>query len=96
MLGVLSYRFVINVTAPCPGRIAAAIYGGLGPFVHVASHELPGDIRLNAISPTVLEKSLDKYGAVFPGFEPTTARRVADAFLRSVSGLENGKVIKLW
>lgn len=87
---------ILNAVPVRGGAIAAAINGGLDSFVHVASHELPRDIRLNAISPTVLEESLDKYSAVFPGFEPTTARRVADAFLRSVSGLENGKVITLW
>jgi NAD(P)-dependent dehydrogenase (short-subunit alcohol dehydrogenase family) len=87
---------ILNALPVRGGAIAAAINGGLESFVHVASHELPRDIRLNAISPTVLEESLDKYGPVFPGFEPTTGRRVADAFLRSVAGLENGKVIRIW
>ncbi len=87
---------ILNAVPVRGGAIAAAINGGLESFVHVASHELPRDIRLNAISPTVLEESLDKYGSVFPGFEPTTGRRVADAFLRSVSGLENGNVIRVW
>ena len=87
---------ILNAVPVRGGAIAAAINGGLESFVHVASHELPRDIRLNAISPTVLQESLDKYGSVFPGFEPTTARRVADAFLRSVSGLENGEIIRIW
>jgi NAD(P)-dependent dehydrogenase (short-subunit alcohol dehydrogenase family) len=87
---------ILNAVPVRGGAIAAAINGGLESFVHVASHELPRDIRLNAISPTVLEESLDKYGPVFPGFEPTTGRLVADAFLRSVEGLENGKVIRIW
>lgn len=87
---------ILNAVPVRGGAIAAAINGGLESFVHVASHELPRDIRLNAISPTVLEESLDKYGPVFPGFQPTTGRQVADAFLRSVAGLENGEVIRIW
>ena len=94
-----SFTLISGILNEAPirgGAVAATINGGLEAFVHTASHELPRGIRLNAVSPTVVEESLDKYGAAFRGFEPTTAAHVAEAYLRLVAGIENGKTLRVW
>jgi NAD(P)-dependent dehydrogenase (short-subunit alcohol dehydrogenase family) len=44
-----------------------------------AACELPRGIRINVVSPTVLEESMGKYADFFPGFVPVPAARVAQA-----------------
>ncbi|CUI05166.1 short chain dehydrogenase [Janthinobacterium sp. CG23_2] len=61
-----------------------------------AAIELPRGLRINAISPTVLEESLDAYGPYFYGFEAVPASRVALAYSRSVEGAQTGQVYRVW
>jgi hypothetical protein len=41
-------------------------------------------------------EALDKYAPFFPGFESASASRVALAYRRSVDGIDNGKVFRVW
>jgi NAD(P)-dependent dehydrogenase (short-subunit alcohol dehydrogenase family) len=77
------------------GVISSTVNGGLEAFVAAAATELPRGIRINAVSPSVLEESLDKYGAFFPGFAPVPAREVAHAFVKSIEGVHTGRVYTL-
>ena len=61
-----------------------------------AALELPRGLRINAVSPSVLSEALDAYGDFFPGFEPVTAARAALAYQRSIDGIANGQVFKVW
>ena len=36
------------------------------------------------------------YGPFFAGFEPVPGNRVAQAYVRSVEGIETGKVYRVW
>ncbi|RKP43421.1 short chain dehydrogenase [Trinickia fusca] len=64
-------------------------------FVRGAAIELPRGIRINAVSPTVLEESMDAYAAYFRGFEPVRAHRAALAYCRSVEGAQTGRVYRV-
>lgn len=78
-----------------PGGAAAAMANGaVEAFVRAAALELPRDIRLNAVSPSVLE-SAPAYHDAFAGFAPVSDERVGAAFLRSVDGLVNGRVLEV-
>jgi NAD(P)-dependent dehydrogenase (short-subunit alcohol dehydrogenase family) len=77
------------------GVNATAVNAALEGFVLAAANELAG-LRINAVSPTVVTEALDKYAPFFPGFESASASRVALAYRRSVDGIDNGKVFRVW
>lgn len=75
------------------GSNAAAVNGAIGAFVKGAAIEMPRGIRINAVSPGLLEDSAQKYDGYFPGHEPVSAARVGLAFAKSVEGALTGQVI---
>ena len=54
---------------------------------------MPQGLRINVVSPGLLETSVARYGAWFPGHEPVAARRVGLAYAKSVEGAITGQVI---
>jgi NAD(P)-dependent dehydrogenase (short-subunit alcohol dehydrogenase family) len=76
------------------GVNAVTVNLALEGFVRGAAIELPRGIRINAVSPTVLEESMGIYEPYFRGFEPITARRAALAYCRSVEGAQTGQVYR--
>ncbi|OYD07131.1 short chain dehydrogenase [Paludifilum halophilum] len=82
----------IMMDDPIPqGASAAMANGGVKSFVKSAAIEMPRGIRINSVSPNVLQESLDQYGDFFPGFEAVPASRVATAFKKSIEGAQTGK-----
>ena len=75
------------------GANAAAVNGAIGAFVKAAAIELPRGIRINAVSPGLLEESGKKYEGFFPGHEPVSSARVGLAYTKSVDGALTGQVI---
>jgi NAD(P)-dependent dehydrogenase (short-subunit alcohol dehydrogenase family) len=75
------------------GTVASTVNGALEGFVKAAACDLPKGLRINIVSPTVLEDSLGIYGDFFPGFKAVSGETVALAFKKSVMGVETGKVI---
>ena len=78
------------------GANATTVNAAVEGFVRGAAIELPRGIRINVVSPTVVEESLKAYGPFFPGFEAAPAARVANAYRRSVEGAQTGRVYKVW
>lgn len=82
---------------PIPaGANASAVNRAIEGFVQGAAAEFKRDLRINAVSPSVLTESWKDYGPFFPGFEPVAAARAALAYLRSVEGIQSGQVFKVW
>jgi hypothetical protein len=54
---------------------------------------MPRGLRINVVSPGLLDISAPKYGEWFPGHELVSKERVGLAFTKSVEGLNTGKVI---
>ena len=77
------------------GANAAAVNGAIGGFVKGAAIEMPRGIRINAVSPGLLEESAVKYDGFFPGHEPVTSARVGLAYAKSVDGALTGQVISV-
>lgn len=75
------------------GAAAAAANGALDGFVTSAAIEMPRDLRINVVSPGLLEVSESRFGEYFPGHIPVSSKRVAYAYAKSVGGLINGQVI---
>ena len=78
------------------GANAASVNAAVEGFVRAAAIELPRGLRINAVSPTILTESLDSYGPYFHGFETVPASRVAQAYVKSVDGLQTGRVYTVW
>ncbi|MEM9138660.1 MAG: short chain dehydrogenase [Pseudomonadota bacterium] len=75
------------------GTGAAAANGALGGFVTGAAIEMPRGQRINVVSPGLLQVSVPRYGAFFPGHEPVPSDRVGLAYVKSVEGALTGQVI---
>jgi NAD(P)-dependent dehydrogenase (short-subunit alcohol dehydrogenase family) len=73
---------------------AALVNGGLNSFVIGASRELK--IRINIVSPGVVEDSAKIYEGFFPGHIPAEMRKVVAAYVKSVEGCATGEIIKVY
>lgn len=78
------------------GASASLVNGAVEAFVRAAALELPRGIRINAVSPTVLQESMSGYAPYFRGFEPVSAARAALGFSRSVEGAQTGQVYRMF
>jgi NAD(P)-dependent dehydrogenase (short-subunit alcohol dehydrogenase family) len=76
------------------GASASMVSGALNAFVRAAAIEFPA-IRINAVSPTVLEESMGTHGPYFRGTEAVPARRVALAYSKSIEGVQSGQVYRV-
>lgn len=74
------------------GSSAAMVNGALEGFVKGVAIELPRQIRINVVSPTVILESMGIYGDYFRGFNPVPVDRVALAYSKSVEGLQTGQI----
>ena len=74
------------------GSNASTVNGAIESFVRAAAIELTDGLRINAVSPTVVEDS-PGYFPYFPGHEPVSMKRVEYAYLKSILGSGTGKVI---
>ena len=75
------------------GANAAAVNGAIGAFVKSAAIEMPRGMRINVVSPGLLEESAGKYDGFFPGHEPVSSAHVGLAYAKSVDGALTGQVI---
>lgn len=90
-----SITLVSGIVAQEPiaqGVNATTVNAALEGFVRAAACELPRGIRINLISPTVLTESAGAYDGFFPGFASVPAAAVAQAYRRSVEGVQSGRV----
>ncbi|MFW3529732.1 short chain dehydrogenase, partial [Staphylococcus caprae] len=53
-------------------------------------------LRINNVSPNVVEEALDKYGEFFKGFTAVPVDKVANAFIKSVEGAQTGQTYKVY
>ena len=78
---------------PIPGgSCAAAANGALDGFVLGAAVDMPRGIRINAVSPEVLEVSRQKYEGFFPGHVHVSNEDVGLAYCKAVEGCLTGQV----
>lgn len=78
---------------PIPGgSCAAAANGALDGFVLGAAVDMPRGIRINVVSPEVLEVSRQKYEGFFPGHVHVTNEAVGLAYSKAVEGCLTGQV----
>lgn len=72
---------------------ASAANSAVEGFVRAAAIELENGIRINAVSPTVIEDS-PQYFPFFPGEMPVSMKQLEFGFRKSVFGANTGQIIK--
>jgi NAD(P)-dependent dehydrogenase (short-subunit alcohol dehydrogenase family) len=93
-----SFTLTSGVLSHDPIRLGAGaslVNGALDAFVRAAAIELPRGLRINAVSPGVLEESLPSYGPYFRGHDAVPGKRVANAYVKSVEGALTGQVFNV-
>jgi NAD(P)-dependent dehydrogenase (short-subunit alcohol dehydrogenase family) len=94
-----SFTLTSGIAAEQPARngtTVALINGAINSFVLGAAQELTSDRRINAVSPGLVEDSLERYGALFPGYNAVPMQRVVNGYRLSVEGAVNGRIIKVY
>ena len=74
------------------GSCAAAANGALDGFVRGAAIDMPRGIRINCVSPEVLEVSRDRYEGFFRGHNHVSDEEVGLAYSKAVEGCLTGQV----
>ncbi len=77
------------------GAAASTVNRALEGFVIAAAIELPRGLRINLVSPSLIEESIPQFGALAPGVIPVPAARVAQAYKRSILGAHTGQIYKI-
>lgn len=74
------------------GSCAAAANGAIDGFVLGAAVDMPRGIRINAVSPEVLEVSREKYDGFFRGHIHVSSEAVGLAYSKAVEGCLTGQI----
>jgi len=81
---------------PIAGSTAVTLLNaGLNGFALAAAQELGREMRVNVVSPTIVEDSIDAYGDAFVGFDPAPMDRVVNAYVRCITGQFTGRVLRV-
>lgn len=83
---------VLNRDPIAGGSCAAAANGALDGFVLGAAVDMPRGIRINCVSPEVLEVSRAKYDGFFRGHVHVSDEAVGLAYSKAVEGCLSGQV----
>jgi len=75
------------------GTNAATANGALAGFVKSAAIEMTRGLRINAVSPGLLDVSVPRYGKWFPGHKPVSSHDVGLAYAKCVEGALTGQVV---
>lgn len=83
---------------PIPmGTILSTVNGAVNGFVTGAAIELfSKGIRINVISPGIVEDSIEAIGGYFPGHNPVPMERVVNAYVKSIEGMVTGEIIRVF
>ena len=84
--GIMNHDFVKN------GSAAAMTNNAVEGFAQSAALAMPRNIRINVVSPSLLQDSVETYADICPGFEAVSSEKVARAFRKSVYGIQTGRV----
>lgn len=94
-----SFTLISGILAEDPIRNGAGlsfINGALNSFGVSAAIELKRGIRLNIVSPGLVEDSEGDLGSAFPGHLPVSMKQVVYGYLKSVEGGITGQVIRIF
>ncbi len=77
------------------GSSASLVNGAVNAFVMAAAIEMPRGLRINAVSPGLIQEAAEAFAPFFRGFEMVPAARAALAYSKSVEGSQTGRVYRV-
>lgn len=87
--GILADEPVAQTTS------AAMVNGGIHSFVKAVVLEMEYNLRVNVVSPDMVEDAYEKYKDAFPGHNPVPMNKVINAYVKCVKGKVNGQIIRV-
>ncbi len=75
---------------------AAMVNNAIHGFVVAVAQELKNGLRINVVSPGLVEDSAERLGDAFPGHIPVPMDMVAAGYVRSVEGRRTGEIIRIY
>lgn len=96
--GSITLTSGILTEEPIPqGAILSTINSAVNGFVKGAYGELfKKGIRINAVSPALVEDSVEKLGSLFLGHTPIPVSRAVDAYVKSLESLQTGRILEVF
>ncbi|MFB6453830.1 short chain dehydrogenase [Chitinophaga sp. Hz27] len=70
--------------------------GALHSFVLSAAIELQRGLRINVVSPGMVEDSAAAYGHLFPGLKPVSMQSLTDAYQESLNEKITGQIFRVY
>lgn len=77
------------------GVNGSAVNGALSGFAMAAAIEMPRGIRINVVSPGLLQAAVKKYDGYFPGHRPVSDEEVGLGYVKAVDGPHTGETIEI-
>lgn len=78
------------------GAALSMVNGAINGFVIGAAVEMKRGIRINVVSPGLVDDSKESLGGAFPGHTTVAMQRVIDGYLKSIEGVITGRIIKIY
>ena len=75
---------------------AAMVNGAIHSFVKAVVLDLEENIRVNVVSPGLVEDAVERYNDYFPGHHPIPMEKMLRGYIRSVEGKGNGEIIRIY
>lgn len=94
-----SFTLITGILAddPVPKTSGSALVNGaINSWVKAVTMEEQGNFRINVVAPGLVEDSAEKLSAAFPGHVPVPMHKAVAGFIKSVEGLVNGEVIRIY
>ena len=94
-----SFTLTTGILAEDPVKHSAApsmVNGAIHSFVLAAAQDLKRGLRINVVAAGLVEDAVEKYAPYFPGHNPVPMWKVTNAYVKSVEGVINGKIIKVY
>jgi len=75
---------------------ASMVNGAIHSFVKAVKLELENGIRINVVSPGLVEDAVERYIDYFPGHTAISMTKAVSGYIRSVEGKGNGEIIRIY
>ncbi len=75
---------------------AAMVNGAIHSFVKAVQLEMENGIRINVVSPGLVEDAVEKYRDYFPGHNAISMEKALSGYIKSVEGKITGEIVRLY
>jgi NAD(P)-dependent dehydrogenase (short-subunit alcohol dehydrogenase family) len=94
-----SFTLTTGILADDPVKDSAGpamVNGAIHSFVLAAAQDLKRGLRINVVSAGLVEEAVERYAPYFPGHDPIPMWKVTNGYVKSVEGVINGQIIRIY